>query len=139
MTSGPTFIPGYLGTVLLNADDISAIGSVVTLGQSRNLMTKPTFGSAFAHSLGGQKLATFSANGHVSAEQLGDLQNAFNSDAPIAFSLQVGDAAGATDAGIYSGDCVLSSFEITASADGEWDWSIEAQTSGDVVYTAPSP
>jgi predicted secreted protein len=102
-------------------------------------MTKPTFGSAFAHSLGGQKLGTFSANGHVSAEQLADLQTAFNSDAPIAFSLQIGDAAGATDAGIYSGDCVLSSFEITASADGEWDWSIEAQTSGDVTYAPATP
>jgi predicted secreted protein len=139
MTSGPTFIPGYLGTVLLNADDISAIGSVVTLGQTRNIMTKPTFGSAFAHSLGGQKIGSFVASGHVSVEQVNDLQTAFNSDAPIDFSLQIGDAAGSTDAGVYTGQCVLTSFEITASADGEWDWSIDAQTSGDVVYTAPAP
>jgi len=139
MTSGPTFIPGYLGTVLLNADDISAIGSVVSLTKTRNLMTKPTFGAAYAHSLGGQKIGAFSAQGHVSVEQLADLDAAFNSDAPIAFSLQIGDAAGPTDGGIYAGECVLSSFEITASADGEWDWSIEATTSGDVTYTAPGP
>jgi hypothetical protein len=139
MTSGPTFIPGYLGTVLLNADDISAIGSVVSLSKTRNLMTKPTFGSAYAHSLGGQKLGTFSAQGHVSAEQVSDLETAFNSDAPIDFSLQIGDAAGPTDGGLYTGECVLSSFEITANADGEWDWSIEAQTSGPITYAAPTP
>ena len=45
----PTFIPGYLGTVLLNADDISAIGSVVSLSKTRNIMTKPTFGSEYAY------------------------------------------------------------------------------------------
>lgn len=139
MTSGPTFIPGYLGTVTLNADDISAIGSVVSLTKTRNLMTKPTFGSAYAHSLGGQKIGAFSAQGHVSAESVGDLDAAFNSDAPIAFSLQIGDAAGPTDGGLYSGDCVLSSFEITANADGEWDWSLEAQTSGEVTYAPPAP
>lgn len=135
----PTFIPGYLGTVLLNADDISAIGSVVSLTKTRNIMTKPTFGSPYAFSLGGQKIGAFSANGHVSVEQLGDLEAAFNSDAPIAFSLQVGDAAGPTDAGLYAGTCVLSTYTIEAAADGEWDWSIEAQTSGEVTYTAPTP
>ena len=81
----PTFIPGYLGTVLLNADDISAIGSVVSLSKTRNIMTKPTFGSPYAFSLGGQKLGSFSAQGHVSVEQIADIDNAFNSDAPIAF------------------------------------------------------
>ncbi len=135
----PTFIPGYLGTVLLNADDISAIGSVVSLSKTRNIMTKPTFGSPYAYSLGGQKLGSFSAQGHVSVEQIADIDNAFNSDAPIAFSLQIGDAAGPTDAGLYAGMCVLSDYTIEANADGEWDWSIEAQTSGEVTFAAPTP
>lgn len=135
----PTFVPGYLGTVLLNADDISAIGSVVTLTRTRNVLAKPTFGSAYQFSLGGQKLGTFSAEGHVSVEQLADLEGAFASDAPIDFSIQIGDAAGPTDAGIYAGECVVTSFEITAGADGEWDWTIEASTNGVVSYTAPTP
>ena len=102
-------------------------------------MSKPTFGSEYAFSLGGQKVGAFSAQGHVSVEQIGDLDAAFSSDAPIAFSLQIGDAAGPTDAGVYTGMCVLSSFELSANADGEWDWSIDATTSGLVVYTAPTP
>lgn len=139
MTSGPTFIPGWEATVLLNADDISAIGSVTSLSKTRNIMTKPTFGNQYSHSLGGQKVGSFSASGHVSAEQVSDLDSAFNSDLPIAFSIQIGTAGSATDGGMYTGDCVLSDFTIEANADGEWDWSIEAQTSGTVTYTAPTP
>jgi predicted secreted protein len=139
MVTSPTFIPGYKATVTLNADNISASGSVVSLSQTRNLLAKPTFGSTHQHSLGGQRLGTFSANGHVSAEQVADLQSAFDSDAPIAFSLQIGDAAGPTDGGMYEGDCVLSDYTIEANADGEWDWSIEATTSGIITYTPAAP
>ena len=135
----PTFIPGYLGTVTLNADNISTIGSVVSLTRTRNVMSKPVFGSPYAYSLGGQKVGAFDASGHISTEQLADLEAAFASDAPIAFSLQVGDAAGATDAGLYSGNCVVGEFTIEASADGEWDWSITATTSGLVTYAPGTP
>jgi predicted secreted protein len=129
-----TFIPGYLGVVTLNADNISAIGSVVRLAKSRNVMTKPTFGNPWSQSLGGQKVAAFSASGHISAELAADLETAFDAG-EVAFSLQVGEAAGATDAGLHAGTCIISSYTLEANADGEWDWSIEAQTTGAVTYT----
>ena len=44
--------------------------------------------------------------------------------------------AGPTDAGLYSGMCVVGDFTIEANADGEWDWSISTTTSGVVTYTA---
>jgi predicted secreted protein len=135
----PTFIPGYLGTVTLNADNISAIGSVVSLKKTRNVMTKPTFGNEWGFSLGGQKIGAFSASGHVSAEQAADLEAIFASNAPIAFSLQVGEGSAATDAGLHTGNCVVSDYTIEANADGEWDWSIDAQTSGALIYTPASP
>jgi hypothetical protein len=135
----PTFIPGYLGTVTLNLEDISAIGSVVRLQKTRNVMTKPTFGNPWGFSLGGQRIGQFSANGHLSAEQAEALETAYNAQLPIEFSLQVGEGAGATDAGLHTGSCVISSLTIEANADGEWDWSIDAQTSGLVVYTPASP
>jgi predicted secreted protein len=135
----PTFIPGYLGTVILNLEDISAIGSVVRLQKSRNVMTKPTFGNPWGFSLGGQRIGAFSANGHLSAEQAAALETAFEQDLPIEFSLQVGEGAGATDAGLHEGSCVISQLTVEANADGEWDWSLEAQTSGVVTYTPASP
>ena len=135
----PVFIPGYLGTVTVNSDDLSAVARVVSLETTRNIMTKPTFGSAYAFSLGGQKLGTFSAEGHIDTLKLQDIETAFNSDTPIAFSLQVGDAAAATDGGVYAGNCVLTSLTRSASADAEWDWAFSAQTSGAVTYTPPTP
>lgn len=135
--STPTFIPGHQTTVTLNSADVTAIGSVLSLNLTRNVMTKPVFGSGSARSLGGQRSGTFSASGHVSVEQLSDLVAMFESDSPIAFSIQVGEAAGATDAGTYTGDCNVSSFSLEVNADGEWEWSIQATTDGDATYTAP--
>jgi hypothetical protein len=135
----PTFIPGYLGTVTLNLEDISAIGSVVRLQKSRNVMTKPTFGNPWGFSLGGQKIAQFSAQGHLSAEQAAALEAAYDEELPIEFSLQVGEGSGATDAGLHNGNCVISQLTVEANADGEWDWSLDAQTSGAVIYTPASP
>jgi predicted secreted protein len=130
----PTFIPGYLGTVLINAENVSAIGSVVRLNKRRNVMTKPTFGNPWGFSLGGQKIGAFSASGHISAEQAAALEAAYDAGS-VAFSLQVGEAAGATDAGVHTGNCVISDYTIEANADGEFDWSIDAQTTGTVTYT----
>ena len=135
----PTFIPGYLGTVTLGVEDISAIGSVVRLQKTRNVMTKPTFGNPWGFSLGGQKIAAFSASGHLSAEQAAALEAAFDEDLPFTFALQIGEASGVTDGGLHSGNVVLSQLTVEANADGEWDWSCEAQTSGPVIYTPASP
>ena len=41
----------------------------MSLTRTRNIMTKPTFGSPYAFSLGGQKVGAFDAHGHVSVEQ----------------------------------------------------------------------
>lgn len=135
----PTFIPGWQTTVTLNAEDVSAVGSVVRLQKQRQVMTKPTFGSPAGFSLGGQRIAQFSANGHISAEKAAALEAMFAADEPIAFSLQVGIGSSDTDAGLHTGLCVISNYTIEANADGEWDWSIEAQTSGEVTYTPASP
>jgi hypothetical protein len=135
----PIFIPGYEATITLNADDFSTVGSVISLEQSKNIMTKPVFGSAFAFSLGGQKTGTITASGHISTEKLPDLQAAFDAAQPIAFTIQIGDAAGTTDAGVYSGNCTISSLTTESAADGEWDWSLEAQTAGEITYAAGTP
>jgi hypothetical protein len=135
----PIFIPGYEATVTFNADDFSAVGSVISLDQSKNMMTKPVFGSAFAHSLGGQKSGTISAQGHISTTKLPELQAAFDSEAPIAFTIQIGDAAGTTDAGNYSGNCNITSLTVEANADGEWDWTLEAQTTGEITFAPGTP
>ena len=131
------FIPGYQATVTLNSIDITAIGNVVRLSKTKAVMTKAVFGNDYANALGGQKLANFSASGHIDFAQIGALETMFEA-ASIAFALQIGTANTPTDAGLYTGNCIVSGFTLEASADGEWDWSLDAQTTGDVTYAAGS-
>src|SRR5690606_413355 len=131
----PTFIPGYQATVTLNAEDITAIGNVLSLNLTKSVMNKPVFGSPAGRSLNGQRGGTFSASGHIAAEKLAALVAMFEAEAPIDFTIQVGEASGATDGGTFTGTCNISSFTIEANADGEWDWSIQAATDGVVTHT----
>jgi hypothetical protein len=133
-----TFIPGWQATVTLNSEDISAVGSVLSLNLARNVMAKPVFGAEYTAALGGQRAGTFTASGHVSAEKIAALNTMFEVDASIAYSIQIGTAASATDGGTYTGNCAISSFEITGNADGEWDWSIAATTDSTITYTPAS-
>jgi hypothetical protein len=134
----PIFIQGYLGTVTINADPIIT-ANVVTFNQTKNIMSKPVIGVAYAYTLSGQKSGSLSLQGHVSTLQLPELQAIIDSLVPVAFSLQVGDGAGATDAGLYTGFCVLANLNLTATADGEWDYTMDGQTSGLITYTPATP
>ncbi len=135
----PTFIPGYLGTLLLNTEDISAMVSGATLTLTRNALNKPTLGQPWGYAIAGQRAGTISYDGHLSAEQAADLHAIYSLDAPCDFSFQMGDAAGATDAGLYSGKCIITELAHEVAADGEWDWSLAAQTTGPVTYTPATP
>lgn len=134
----PVFIQGYLGTITINTDPIIT-ANVMNFTQSRNIMNKPVIGAPEAFSLAGQISGTVSLQGHVSVAQLPELQVIFDSLVPVAFTIQVGDAAGATDAGLYTGLLVLGNLTLTATADGEWDYTADGQTSGTTTYAPGSP
>lgn len=139
MTTSPTFIPGYLGTLTLSAEDISAIVANATLTLTRNALSKPTLGQPWGFALSGQRSGTLSYNGHLTVEQTDALNSIFMEDLPVDFSFQIGEGGGATDAGTYTGKCVITSLSHEVDAEGEWDWTLEATTSGPVVYTAATP
>ena len=96
-------------------------------------------GAAEAFALRGQISGTVNIQGHVSVEQLPEFQAIFDSLVPVAFTIQVGDGSGATDAGLYSGLLVLGTFTLTATADGEWDYTADGQTSGTTTYAPGTP
>jgi hypothetical protein len=135
MTTSPTFIPGYLGTLTVNAEDISAVVANATLTLTRNALSKPTLGQAWGFALSGQRSGTVSYSGHLSVEQAAALNAIFMEDLPVDFSFQMGEGGGETDAGTYTGKCVITSLAHEVAADGEWDWTLEATTSGPVTYT----
>ena len=134
----PTFIQGYLGTITINTDPIIT-ANVLNFNQTKNVMTKPVIGTPDAFTLSGQTSGSISIQGHVSVEQLPELQAIFDALVPVAFSIQVGDASGATDAGLYAGLVVVGNLNLTATADGEWDYTADGQTSGITTYTPAAP
>lgn len=134
----PVFIQGYLGTITINTDPIIT-ANVLNFNQTKNIMSKPVIGVAYAYTLSGQKSGSLDIQGHVSVAQLPELQTIVDLLVPCAFSIQVGDASGATDAGLYSGFVVLGNLNLSASADGEWDYSASGETSGLITYTPATP
>lgn len=135
--SVPTLVPGWQATVTIDTEDFTAVGNVIALNRTKNVMTKPVFGSDSQRSLAGQKGGTFSASGHVSVEDYPALIAAYEKNEPVAFSIQIGTAEGSTDVGVLSGNCSIGSLGTNASADGEWEWSLEATIDGETTFTAP--
>lgn len=135
MTMTP--VPGYLTELTLNLVDIGIRGRVTGLSLGKNVPAKPRFGQAYRNVLaGGQKFASLSANGHVDKEgPVGTLVTAYEAEAPVAFEVQVGEAAAATDVGAFTGNLVIETLELNADAEGEWEWSITAQIDGAPLFT----
>jgi predicted secreted protein len=130
----PTFIAGYLSVFTANGQDLTNISANLSVKQARAVLTKAVMGSADAYAIGGQKTGGISAKGSLSAEKAAALQAAFDAGI-IAYSVQIGTASAATDAGLHSGNCVVGDFTLEAAADGEWDWSMELTRSGANTYT----
>ena len=130
-------IPGSTGVVTINSDPlVTALTADFAL--TRNVMTKAFIGQGWSDSLNGQRAATFSCTGSVSTENVADLYNAWTS-AVVPCSIQIGDAAGPTDGGIFEGDFNVSNLAFSVSGDGEYDFSFEASNAGEVTYTPATP
>ena len=131
-----TFVPGYQTTVTLASDDFTVYGNVLSMSLSKTTPRKPTFGSQASQVISGQQAWSMSASGHIAAEgPVSELIAAADAEAPIAYTIQIGEALGATDVGSFAGTCVISSLEMSADADGEWDWSMSAEISGPNPFT----
>lgn len=130
-----TFIPGYFGTITINSEDLSAVGSVYRLNLGRNVNVKKHFGGPHSDRVVGKRDVTLSANGNLTKEEAAALNAIYESEVAVAFTLQIGEAAGATDAGVYAGNLVISSLTLEANADGDVAWSLDGGAHGQVTYT----
>lgn len=134
-----TFIPGWETTLTFNAEDFTVVCSVTAFNRARSSNAKPVFGAPARRELPGQKSGAVSANGHISVEKIVALNALIDSDVAVAYVVQVGTAAGATDAGAYSGNMVITEMNFEADAEGEWDFTLAATLDGDPVYTPATP
>ena len=127
------FIPGSAVSVTVTAADTS-IGLTANsydfnYGPAR--LTKSRLGAASADTLAGQQSGTFSLSGHTTDDNLPDLaalQVATGQPLEIEVTL---NAAGAKHA--YN---AVAEIGYSVTGDGELDWSIDGDISGDVTFTA---
>ena len=61
----------------------------------------------------------------------------FNSATSVAYEIQMGTAAGDTDAGKWTGNLVVTELTLDSDAEGEWEWSLNATLDGAPVYAPP--
>lgn len=133
-----TFIPGWQTTITIDTDDWTVHANVLGFSRTKASLPKPVFGTPFRHEIPGQGSGTLTLEGHVAKEHIQDLEDAWASQVPVPYVIQVGTAGQATDAGTYAGNLVLSDLTIDTDAESEWEWSASATLDGAPVYTPPA-
>lgn len=143
MTTAFTYVPGYDTEVTVDGTDIGITGRSTGLSMSKNVLSKPIFGSKTMGKLAGQSDASFTLDGHVTVEEYAALEALRTATGNLAFTIGIG--VGATDVGEYTGSCTMTSFDVQADADGEWDYRCQFDVNGEVLFTpgtavpAPTP
>ena len=135
-----TFIPGYLAEIQLTLPvatdvDLTVVGNVLSLDITKSVLPKPVFGQQWRNSAAGQLSGAISAGGHLSVEIAGDLFDLIETQIPVEFEIHAGDTTAGIDAGTYTGEVVTGSLSISSDAEGEWEWTLDGETNGPVVFT----
>lgn len=133
-----TFIPGYLATITIDVNDYTVYANVIGLSSTKNAPRKPVFGQVGSNVISGQQSWSGEMSGHLAVEgPLAELLATYAKADLVAYTIQIGAAAGSTDAGTLTGFCTLSSLDITDDAEGEWDWAAGFEIDGVPVHTPP--
>lgn len=142
MSTTPTFVPGYMAAIEIGPDgtetDLTVVGRVLSLDWSRVSLPKPVFGQQYVNTVPGQISGSLSAGGHISVEILPELLPLLEADAPLPFTIVVGETGGTIDAGTYTGFVSPTGLGHSDDAQGEWEWTFDGDTDGPVTYTAPA-
>ncbi len=133
------FIPGWNTTITIDTDDFTVFGNVLGFTRTKASLPKPVFGSQFRNEVPGQAGGSISVQGHVSVSGIIHLNDAFDSQTSVPYIIQVGDAAGPTDAGQFAGDLVVSELTLDTDAEGEWEFTMACTLDGTPAYTPPTP
>ena len=129
-----TFIPGYQAGLTINVIDLGVFGNVLSVRRSKTAPKKPVFGQQEQQVISGQTSGSLSASGHLASEgPLVGLWAMFEAETSVAYSIQVG--SGATDAGTFAGNMVVTSLEVSTDAEGEFQWSLSGDFDGAITHT----
>ena len=134
-----TWIPGYMSSIEIGTDDLTVVANVLGLDLAPAVLPKAVFGQKYRNSTGGQISGSLSVAGHMTVEVLPLFLPMVESDESLDFVMYAGEEGGTIDGGSFTGKIRISSLSIPSSADGEWDWSLDAEFDGPVTFTPPAP
>lgn len=135
-----TFIPGYLATIEIDSEDLTIFANVIGLSSTKNAPRKPVFGQNASNVISGQQSWSGECSGHLAVEgPIATLLATYAKSELVEYTIQIGEAGGATDAGTFTGNLTLSSLDISDDAEGEWDWSAGFEIDGEPLYTPAAP
>ena len=134
------YISGYLADITVDGQTLDEFGNSAVLAKTRTVTEKPAFGVTDVGAVPGQSRTTLAVEGHADPEIVAAMDAAFEKSEGVAFTFQIGEQGGDTDAGSYTGEGFMSAWTpADADADGQISFSFELMANGAVPYVAPTP
>ena len=132
-----TFIPFYRGTPTNLNSDLLTTARVTSIDLAKTALNKAASGAEYSNAIPGVITGTFSVEGHIATTApLADLITVFESTTVVPFVIQLVNVAGPTHGVIITGNRTPTALNVSGDAEGEWDWTLSAATSGDVNHAA---
>ena len=130
-----TFIPGYLASVEINAEDLTVVGQVIGYSDDATALPKPTFGPRYRNTVRGMGVVSLDVSGHLSKETVDALFVMNALPTAVTYSIQIGEEGGLTDSGVLSGSAVITNLTLGDDATANWSWSLTLETDGPPIFT----
>jgi len=133
-----SFIPGYIASLTINGADLEPYASDASLTLNNDTLDKTTLGTPERVFIPGLQSGSIDIQMHLDTGGIVDIQAAFSAANTVAFVFRPGALGAGTDAGQWSGQCIIDTMGgIAATVDDNWSVAIGATISGPVSYTSP--
>ena len=133
-------IQGFLVVLTLDGNDITVQCTRLAVDRSKASLKKSTMdGTGSPEYIPGEETGQLGITGSVieGAVAIEALEETWAKAAEVPFSVLVGDGA-TVDAGTYSGDTLLQTFNVGTEPSDTWSFDMVGDT-GKIVYTPPTP
>jgi len=131
-------IQGFLASLELDGLDITQQVVATPLQRTKGSLNKAVMdGTGSMLVLSGIESGSLRVTGFVSADEGAALEQTWAKSGEVPFVLTIESAA--TTPAAWSGKVVLTSFTIEPQESGLWDFSIDGDTTGPILYTPSTP
>lgn len=132
-----TDLQGFYVTLTLDGTDLTPRLESLELERNKNVKKKSVMdGTPGADHLSTEHVSALAMVGFVDEIEQETLEGIYAKNAEVAFSLFLGDATDALDAGTYSGVITLARLMMRSTTDDNWRFEMNGD-GGTVIYTPP--